>query len=300
MSVWKPCPSIGGLLGLTLIAALLALEGLFLSFLLRGPITWLSFGWGLLIVLDLSLVAFLGYRVHSLFGLEYWLDRDALTIVGGGRRRVVPLGDISEVVKGKKRPGDKIGGLRWPGYWMGPGQIEGLGPVSFYATRPPDKQLWVITPTQSYGLSPDDPYGFLKAFELRKRLGPVHELAQGERRTHLMALPIWDDRLAHLLLALGLAVNAALFAYICWRYPTLPRILPFHFNLMGQADRTGARAGIFALPIIGGGVFTLNAVLGLIVHSHRKIDQKLSAHLLWGGTIVVEGLFWLATLAILG
>ncbi len=300
MSIWKPRPSIGGLVGLGLIAALLALEGLFLSFLLRGPVTWLSFVWGLFIALSLFLAAFLGYRIYGFFSLEYWLDRDALTIVRGGRRQVVPLGDISQVAQGKKQPGDKIGGLRWPGYWMGPGQIEGLGPACFYATRPPEEQLWVITSTQVYGLSPDDPDGFLEAFELRKRLGSVHELAQGERRTHLMALPIWDDRLAHFILALGLVINAALFAYICWRYPALPRLLPFHFNLLGQADRSGARAEIFKLPIIGGGVFTFNALLGLVIHSYSNSEHKLSAHLLWGGTVVVEGLFWLATLAILG
>ncbi len=294
--MWKTRPSIGGLLGLALMAALLALDGLFLSLLLRGPITWLSFVWGFVTVLSLFLVALLGYRVYGFFGLEYWLDRDALTIVWGGRRQVVPLGDISQVVKGNKRPGDKIGGLRWPGYWIGPGQIEGLGPIYCYATRPPDEQLWVITPTRVYSISPDDPDGFLEAFELRKRLGPVHELTQSERRTHLLALPIWDDRVAHLLLALGLVVNAALFAYVCWRYPALPRLLPLHFNLMGQADRTGARAEIFKLPVIGWGIFTFNAVLGSVIHSR----QKLSAHLLWGGTVVVEGLFWLATLVILG
>jgi uncharacterized membrane protein len=104
------------------------------------------------------------------------------------------------------------------------------------------------------------------------------------------------DRLVHVLLALGLLLNLALFAYIGWRYRALPESLPLHFDILGQPDRLGVRGEIFKLPVIGLLLLVLNSLFGLAVHRW----EKLGAYLLLGMTTVVQVLFWLAALNIMG
>ncbi len=283
-------------MGLSLILVLLAIDGLLIYILIQGPITLLSFVWGILLALSLPLLILLGYRVYGFFNMEYRLDRDALTIVWAGVQQVIPISDITQVLGGEEGAGTRVKGPRWPGYRVGRGRIKGMEPALFYATRPPAEQLWVLTPTMVYAISPENPLGFLEALELRQRLGPLHELSQGVRPARLVALAIWGDGLAHILLALGLTANAALFAYVCWRYPALPQFLPLHFDALGQADRIGVRAEVFRLPGMGGLVLAINAALGFAVHQREKVG----AYLLWGGAFVVQVIFWLAALSIIG
>lgn len=105
-----------------------------------------------------------------------------------------------------------------------------------------------------------------------------------------------SDRLMHALLALGLLLNLTLFAYIGWRYRALPESLPLHFDILGQADRFGVRSEIFKLPAIGLLLWVLNALFGLAIHRL----EKSGVYLLLGVTTVVQVLFWLAALNIMG
>jgi hypothetical protein len=104
------------------------------------------------------------------------------------------------------------------------------------------------------------------------------------------------DRLVFVLLAMGLLLNLALFAYVGWRYRALPESLPLHFDILGQPDRLGVRSEIFKLPAIGLLLLVLNSLFGLAIQRW----EKLGAYLLLGGTIVVQVLFWLAALNTMG
>jgi hypothetical protein len=104
------------------------------------------------------------------------------------------------------------------------------------------------------------------------------------------------DRLVFVLLAMGLLLNLALFAYVGWRYRALPESLPLHFDILGQPDRLGVRSEIFKLPAIGLLLLVLNSLFGLAIQRW----EKLGAYLLLGVTIVVQVLFWLAALNTMG
>jgi len=172
----------------------------------------------------------------------------------------------------------KVRGIRWPGYMLGLGQIEGIGRTLFYATEPVAGQLLVVTPAVAYGISPADADGFLDAFEIRQQMGPIQLLPYEHHQPGFLTWPIWGDRLAHLLLALSAGANLVLFAYHCWRYPAL-----------GQADA-------FGLPAIGLVALIANSSLGILIHSR----QRVGAYLLWGGAIAVQLLSWLVALNIIG
>jgi len=111
---------------------------------------------------------------------------------------------------------------------------------------------------------------------------------------------IGSDRLVHVLLALGLLLNLALFAYVGWHYRALPESLPLHFDILGQPDRFGVRSEIFKLPAIGLLVLVLNSLFGLAIHRCQLEGCELGAYLLLGVATVVQVLFWLAALNIMG
>jgi hypothetical protein len=115
------------------------------------------------------------------------------------------------------------------------------------------------------------------------------------RLTRIVARIIGSDRLVHALLALGLLLNLALFAYIGWRYRALAGSLPLHFDILGQPDRFGVRGEIFRLPAIGLLLWVLNSLFGLAIQRW----EKLGAYLLLGVTTIVQVLFWLAALNIM-
>jgi uncharacterized membrane protein len=119
------------------------------------------------------------------------------------------------------------------------------------------------------------------------------------RKARLIRIVTWaigPDRLVHVLLALGLLLNLALLAYIGWRYRALPQSLPLHFDTLGQPDRFGVRSELFKLPTIGLLLWALNSLFGLAAYRW----EKLGAYLLLGLTPVVQVLFWLAALNIMG
>jgi len=277
--IFKPRRSTGILVGIAIITALLAFDVLMLSYLGQGQISLVFFIFALQVIFSLPLLALLGYLVYGLLNLRYQLHRNALTIVWGATQHIIPMGSIREVVRGEGLGEEiKVRGIRWPGHQMGRGQIEGIGRTLFYATEPVAGQLLVVTPTVAYGISPADADGFLDAFDIRQNMGPIQLLSYERRQPRFLSWPLWRDRLAYLLLALGLGANLILFGYHCWRYPAL-----------GRAD-------VFRLPAIGLAALMVNSSLGILIHGR----QRVGAYLLWGGAIAVQLLSWLATLDIIG
>lgn len=283
-------------MGVAIALAVLTLDGALLLLLVRRPVTLLSFLLALLIVLSLPLLALLGYWLYGFFSLRYLLDRNGLTIVWAATKQIIPLPSITRVVRGETMDREaEIRGLNWPGYYVGYGQLPGMGETFFCATRPLLDQLLLVTPTRAYAISPADLDGFLADLELRRRLGPLKTLTQETRQARWLTLPIWTDGVAHLLLALGVVANAALFAYVCWRYPGLPALLPLHFDALGQADRIGLRAEVFKLPAIGLLALVANFALGSLLHDR----ERLVAYLLFAAVILVQGLLGVALLNII-
>jgi uncharacterized membrane protein len=121
-------------------------------------------------------------------------------------------------------------------------------------------------------------------------------VTQKPRLIRIVTWVIGPDRLVHVLLALGLLLNLALFACMGWRYRALPASLPLHFDILGQPNRFGVRNEIFKLPAIGLLLFVINSLLGLAIQRW----EKLAAYLLLGVTTVIQVLFWLAALNIMG
>ena len=98
------------------------------------------------------------------------------------------------------------------------------------------------------------------------------------------------------MLATGFLAVLALIGLLCFEFPTLPRLVPLHFDAVGNPDRLGPRGQIFIIPLIGLLALLLNGVLGWVAYRYERV----AGYLLWGGTILIQVLVWAAALGILG
>jgi hypothetical protein len=253
---------------------------------LHRPVDGLSFLLGLWILLSLLILVYLGYRTLGAFTLEYWVDRDVVTLVWGPTRQTVPVGQIRRVLVGGGSSQVRSAG---PWHWPCPDRrrlvCSDLGIVNSYATRPLDQQLILVTSGESYGLSPADPNRFMKALQDRYALGVGRALQPELRRPPVWTWPLWRDRVALVLIAAGLLGLLVMFGMLCFRFPALSSDLPLHFDVSGIPDRIAPKSGLFALTLIGLIAWVFNLVVGIWLY--RRV-QRGAAYLLWGGAVVVQ------------
>ena len=272
-------------------ALLAALGLLFQAFLaaravLARPVDGLSFVLALWVGVSVLVAGYLCYRAICAFTLEYWVTRDGVILVWGLTQQIVPMGRIRRIQRGAQAVGvDRL----WPWHWPYTERRRlwgvGVGVVNSYATRPLAEQIILVTDEECYGISPAEPEKFLEALQARYALGVARKLPLELRRPPLWTWPLWRDRAAQVLIAVGLIGLLLMFGALAFRYPSLPADVPLHFDVHGRPDRIAAKAGLFALPLIGLIAWLANGVAGVVLY---RRGQRGAAYLLWAGAVLVE------------
>ncbi len=289
---FKPLPGADRWYGVLAVLALLGLAGGLLASLPGRPVDGLTFLLGLAGLILLGLAGYVAYRTWNVFSLEYWVDRDAVTLVWGPTRQIVPLCQIERILEG---PAAEPLNVSRPWHWPCPDRrrvrYATLGVVNAYATRPLAEQIVLVTAGESYSLSPADSKGFIRALQERFALGGGRVMQVELRRPPIWTWPLWRDRGALFLIGAGLLGVLLMFGVLCFRYPNLSSDLPLHFDVNGMPDRIAPKSGLFALPVIGLVVWLFNTAAG--VWLYRRVQQG-AAYLLWGGALAVQGIGGLA------
>lgn len=280
---FKSAVAVDGWRGAAVCGGIVLLIVLLLAWLTRRPVSGFSFVLALLILVAIPLLVYLGFRTLSSLLMEYWVDRDGVTVVWGPMREIIPIGSIERIQRGG------FAGLQgrwweWPNPYLTEGAAGGLGPIHSLATRPAAEQVVLFTDQAAYALSPRAPDEFITALQARHKLGPARLLKPERRWPSPWQWDIWRDRLALVLLGLAALLNLVLFGYLCFRYPQLPADLPLHFDAQGQVDRYGSPASLFVLPLIGLGALVINGLWGGALYRRHRAG----AYLLWGGALVVQ------------
>jgi hypothetical protein len=258
---------------------------------IHGPLNGLTFVCAFLTLLSLPAMAFIGYRIYDLTQLRYEFDRNRLVINTGATKQIIPMRSVERVIAGLEGERKaRIKGPAWPGCFVGPGDVQGVGLTLFYGVTPPHKQAIVVTPALAYGISPPDAAAFMDVFDTCRQLGPTVEVDQESVESTYVQWPIWRDYVAQGVLLGGVVLILILFAIVCFRYPNLPGLLPLHYDVEGRVDRIAPRSEVFALPIIGTITWALNGLIGAILYRR----QRMASYLAWSGALIVQFLFLLA------
>lgn len=235
------------------------------------------------------------YWTYSLSTLRYVLDRNALTIVWGDIRQLIPMSQIERLVPGRELPNPQVAGVSWIGHHVGHAQLDegGIGSTLFYSThRSPEDLLYIVTPDQTYAVSVEDEVEFAEAVQSQQRLGSLVAIPQAPDRLYLAAQPFWADRVAQTLSLLAFATFFAMFAYIYQQYPDLPQSIALSFPQLEGVTRVGSKSELLKLPMTGIGLLLVNLALGFIAHSW----ERMVGYVLLLAAIAVEGMLLAAAI----
>ena len=174
----------------------------------------------LIVLGSLLAIFYLSYRIRGAFNLEYWVDRNGITLVWGPTRQIVPMGQIQRVVPSPQvAPLDAASPWHWPCSHRRRMRTEVFGTVNAYGTVPLGEQIILLTGGENYSISPQDPQAFLSALQERFALGANRTLDPELRgwRRHLHAHPetAFEERataafVAERLAQMGLEVHTGL------------------------------------------------------------------------------------------
>lgn len=299
----RPSPVLGSSVGYTIVAGLFLLDMGLAWLLVSSPITLLSFFWGVALFLSVPILAAVAYFTSALSSAYYRVVDGAFVIEWGRVRRVVPLGEIHTLVMGQTMgPIKRFWGMRWPGSWVGYGQVRGEADSAvydtlFYAAAPLPQQLLVVTNSIAYAISPTDLENFRDCLVALRGANLAAKQAMPTPNLGVETAVFWQDRPAHLLWGTAVCLNALLFAGLCAIYGRLPATVPLHFNEAGLVDRLDSPAHLFILPAIGLLAWLLNGAIGWVFYQWHQ--ERPFALVSWGTAVIIQCATWAVCLNLL-
>lgn len=250
----------------------------------------------LLLALVLVPLSVLAVVYSACFGLlSYRMGRNGLVISAGLFHLLVPMSAIEGIYTAPADPGSQpFRGLRFRGHNIGRRITPSDKRIVYLAAAPPEQCLYVATDTRYYALSPDDPQGFLRAYEASRALGPVAQWRERVRVSYVLLSLVWRDYVGLALSAGAILGGVLLLALAFWRYPNLPAEIPMHFDALGRPDRMALPDQVFYLPLIGSVVTVINVAVAIVLYRR----ERLLSYFAWGGAGATQLLLLLAMLSI--
>jgi len=296
MAQWKIQTWKGLVVGAAVLVFVVAVDVALIWLATQRPVAAGTFLIGLAVLTSLGFLGLISYWLYGLANSGYFLDRNALVLHWGPTEQTIPISQIKRVFTGDEiKEAIHFYGGRWPGHFVGYGEIPEAGTTLFYATVSQRKQIFIVTPGLTYGISPAQSDAFIKSLRQRIQMGPTQLVELSSKRPGFVGWQIWRDKPGLMLLAANVVAILGLVGVLCYCFPSLPNVIPLHFDPSGVPDRLGARADIFMMPIIGSLSLVTNASLGILLQR----DEKTASHLLWGGALFVQVLVWAAAVGIL-
>jgi nitroreductase len=283
-------------------SGVLALAGLLIALLasIAGvalvPVSGLTFIFIVIALVSGSVIAWMAWQLYGYLNSSYTIDRNAFVIRWGPMREIIPMGDVQRVIPiNEIEKGLKLRRPPLSGWWRGVGTHPALGRMTFYATDGPGRQLVVVTADHNFVVSPYDTEAFLDAFKARFEMQPTQPIIYARMSPNLLEWPLWRDRIAQGLLLAALALNLGAFGVGLFRFPEVSAQVPLHFDARGIADRLVSKDQLFTPAFIGLALLIVSAGLGVALYWRK---ERLSAYVLWGGSIAVQAMFAVAMVTI--
>ncbi len=290
----------GVILGGLLLSAVTALVLFGLYQLGTTPLSPWTALWAALPLAATPLAAAIAYRLYGLLTASYAVDRNGLTLRWGLRLEQIPLTSVRRLQSADTlAPGLRPPpGLWWPGCIVGEREVQGIGRIEFMASEGGAGQIVVITRQSQLAISPADPQAFQQAYIAGARMGSLEPVPALSLRPDFLVARVWSDRVARVLLVIGLGLPLVLLGYLAFRAPGLPPSVPFGFDAQGGPALSAPPGRLLLLPMIGFVCWMIDAVLGAWL-LRRETRPHLS-YALWSTAIAVGGMLWVAVAFLLG
>jgi hypothetical protein len=250
---------------------------------IRRPADMLKFLLVVVVVGSLPLLVHLLLRTWAAFTLEYWVDRNAITVRWAHVRQIIPLPAITHMATNQDLPIGKPGLLHWPAPYLRPAGPDHA--IQIFATAPPAECVLFDTDAGTYALSPADPEAMIAAVQERYMMGPSQVLAPARLRAGRLTRLLPADPLGVWLLTGGLLGVLILFGVLMISFPNLPDVLTVRYNSAGLPEEIGEKGALYRLPGIGLLAWLINGAAGLVLMARRQVT---AAYMLWSGAVVVQ------------
>ena len=249
-----------------------------------------------LIILFLSTVPFLIYRLYSLHRSEYRLERGGVTLTWGWRLEIIPMDDVRWV----HRPEDLEAAprpplVRWPGAVTGRRRFQRGPEVEFLASSA--RQLVIIAAGEGYyAISPQNRSEFIRSFQELMELGSLSQLNRQSVRPALILSEVSSQKPLLILILAGALLNLSLLIWVLLVIPSRS-LISLGFTPGGRPREALESVRLILFPILNTIAYLANLVLGLFLF--RRTENRAFAYLVWGGSLLVALLFHLALIFIL-
>ncbi len=230
----------------------------FLGF--QGPALFLISMGAILILVDgliLSLT-FLGKR------MSYRLGDDEFTVNFGLSKRKIPYSSIGDVQLSHTTLMLRLFGASWPGLHWGLHKAKDVGRVWVYSTKMRgDFVLMDLVNGKKIVISPEDPEVFLNEISARKsRFGTARpsEVESFETSTRVVYIQV-----------LSVATAFVVFlGYLIWIYPSLPEVIPVHFDFNWNPNRWAHKSELFIIAVVAAIFPVVNTILAIKFGKYGK------------------------------
>lgn len=189
--------------------------------------------------------------------MSYVLGDNDFTVNFGLSKRVIPYTSISEVQLSHVTLLLRLFGASWPGLHWGLYKIKDIGNVWVYSTKMRGNFILVnLVGGNKIAISPEDPESFLN--EINAWKSSFRKAGPGEFET------IETSRKVVYIQVLMVATAYIVFlGYLLWIYPSLPEIIPVHFDLNWNPNRWANKSELFLIAGVAALFPAFNTVLTL-------------------------------------
>jgi hypothetical protein len=219
----------------------------------------------------LGLGLLFAYWTWGCSSLRYIVDRNALSIRWGNVQQIVPLGSIEKLIPAGSE-NVQIEGVNWTGHHIGRGMVEDLGEVLFYSShRNFAEVLYVVTPSETYGISVLDNVFFAQTVQSNQSRGPLAEQRQAVRRWGIAAQSFWLDPVARVLSLVMLGAFVVVLGYVLDMYPGLSQSVALRFPSLVGVVRVADKSELLDIPRSAFGFLAVDLVLAVLLHSWERM-----------------------------
>lgn len=218
-------------------------------------------------LLSIFLIPLLSYRLYSLLGAYYQIERDGMRLRWGLRIEDIPMDNLVWINPDAELERDlPLPWLRWPGAVLGVRRTTHGETIEFLASR--SRRLVVIaTQEKFYAISPNPPEIFIQNLRSFMELGSLSPVAARSIQPSFLVIRIWEHVSARILILAGLALNLALLVWVSLAIPARASIT-LGFAALSEPVPS---VRLLLIPIISSFFFLADLFLGLFFY-RREID----------------------------